>query len=145
VVGVMGDGRPICVIDDDPSVRRGLERLLRSVGYQVETFDSGKAFLQQGDIHRPACLILDARMPGQTGLELQEVLVAAGCQVPIVFITGHGDIPMAVQAMKAGAVDFLSKPVDEAELLQAVCQAIGTDGRASRSVRRPPGTDEGVR
>ena len=113
----------VVVVDDDASVRRGLERLLRSAGYAVETFASARAFLDRGDYARASCLVLDVRMPGQSGLDLQNVLVTAGCDIPILFITGHGDVAMAVQAIKAGAVDFLAKPFDDGVFLEAVQQA----------------------
>ena len=120
------------VIDDDASVRRGLERLLRSAGYAVETFASARAFLDRGDYARASCLVLDVRMPGQSGLDLQNVLVTAGYDIPILFITGHGDVAMAVQAIKAGAVDFLAKPFDDDVFLEAVHQAT-TKRRRGRS------------
>ncbi len=120
-------GATVFVVDDDASVRRGLERLLRSVGYRVETFASAREFLELGRLEGAGCLVLDVRMPGQSGLELHEVLVAGGHDIPVVFITGHGDIPMAVRAMKSGAADFLAKPFDDEVLLDAVRQAIATD------------------
>ena len=116
----------VVVVDDDLSVRRGLERLLRSTGYEVETFESGRSFIERGDYGRIACLLLDVRMPGQSGFDVQRVLVGAGYKTPIIFITGHGDVAMAVQAMKAGAVDFIAKPFDEETLLTAVQQAVST-------------------
>jgi FixJ family two-component response regulator len=122
----------VVVIDDDASVRRGLERLLRSAGYAVETFASARAFLDRGDYARASCLVLDVRMPGQSGLDLQNVLVTAGYDIPILFITGHGDVAMAVQAIKAGAVDFLAKPFDDDVFLEAVHQAT-TKRRRGRS------------
>jgi FixJ family two-component response regulator len=115
----------VYVVDDDASVRRGLERLLRSAGHRVVTFGSAREFLERRDIESPSCLVLDIRMPGQNGLDLHETLIAAGRHLPVVFITGNGDIPMAVRAMKAGAIDFLAKPLDDKELLEAVRQAIG--------------------
>ena len=122
----------VVVVDDDGSVRRGLERLLRSAGYAVETFASARAFLDRGDYARASCLVLDVRMPGQSGLDLQNVLVTAGYDIPILFITGHGDVAMAVQAIKAGAVDFLAKPFDDDVFLEAVHQAT-TKRRRGRS------------
>lgn len=113
----------VVVVDDDASVRRGLDRLLRSAGYAVETFASARAFLDRGDYARASCLVLDVRMPGQSGLDLQNVLVTAGYDIPILFITGHGDVAMAVQAIKVGAVDFLAKPFDDGVFLEAVQQA----------------------
>jgi FixJ family two-component response regulator len=124
----------VYVVDDDVSVRRGLERLLRSAGHRVVTFGSAREFLEHRDIVRPSCLVLDIRMPGQNGLDLHESLVAAGRDIPVVFITGNGDIPMAVRAMKAGAVDFLAKPFDDKELLDAVQQGISRSVSADRVV-----------
>ena len=126
----------VYVVDDDVSVRRGLERLLRSAGLRVVTFGSAREFLDYRDVVRPSCLVLDIRMPGQNGLDLHESLNASGRSIPVVFITGNGDIPMAVRAMKAGAVDFLAKPFDDKELLDAVHQAIGRSGPARPSASR---------
>ena len=117
-----GGGR-IVVVDDDASVRRGLERLLRSAGYQVEAFASVHAMLTGTDLADVACLILDVQMPGPSGLDLQASLALEGVPTPIVFITGHGDVQMAVRAMRAGAVDFLAKPFDAQDLFDAVEQA----------------------
>jgi len=114
----------VFVVDDDVSVRRGLDRLLRAAGHRVETFASAQEFLERDASDDPGCLLLDVRMPGQTGLELQDGLMAAGCAIPIIFITGHGDIATAAQAMKAGAMDFLTKPFDEETILDAVAQAL---------------------
>ncbi len=115
----------VFVVDDDPSVRKGLARLLRACGYRVETFDSAETFLRHltRDLG-PACLILDVQMPGLDGLALQLHLVDSDSTLPVVFLSGHGDIPMSVQAIKAGAQDFLTKPVDENVLLSAVSNAI---------------------
>jgi FixJ family two-component response regulator len=117
----------IFVVDDDASVRRGLERLLRAAGHRVECFGSAREFLLRGQDEIRGCLLLDVRMPEVTGLELRDALVAQGRDIPIIFITGHGDIAMAVQAMKAGAADFLAKPFDEEVLLDAVAQALARD------------------
>ena len=118
----------VFVIDDDPSVRKALGRLLRSTGYAVETFGSSEEFLQNiPDGLGPSCLILDVKMPGLNGLELQNQLQQMEYVMPIVFITGHGDIPMSVKAMKKGAVDFLVKPFDEEDLLKAVQEALKKD------------------
>jgi RNA polymerase sigma factor (sigma-70 family) len=124
----------VLVVDDDADVRRSLERLIRSVGLEVETFDSAQAFLRREPPDGPACLVLDVRMQGLSGLDLQQKLSAAGLSVPIVFMTGHGTIPMSVRAMKAGAVDFLQKPFDDQVLLDAVQQAIDLD-RQSKQVQ----------
>jgi FixJ family two-component response regulator len=110
----------VFVVDDDPSVRKGLTRLLHSSGYAVETFASAREFLAREPHPGPSCLVLDVRMPGLTGLELQERLVAGGRRMSIVFVTGHVDVPKSVQAMKAGAVDLLTKPVDAEDLIAAV-------------------------
>ena len=117
----------VFVVDDDPSVRRGLERLLRSAGHRVESFASARDFLERPEHDGPRCLVLDVRMPGQSGLDLHDRLVASGRDIPVIFITGHADVPMAVRAMKAGAIDFLSKPFDDAELLGATEQALERD------------------
>jgi FixJ family two-component response regulator len=114
----------VFVVDDDPSVRRALDRLLRSAGYQVRTFASAYEVLAEMHAGRPACLVVDVRMPGCTGLDLVELLRKAPDPPAVIFITGHGDIAMAVRAMKAGAVDFLAKPFDDVALLDAVAQAM---------------------
>jgi FixJ family two-component response regulator len=126
----VSEPRPVVfVVDDDPSVRRALDRLLRSEGYPVMTFASARDVLEHADFGRAGCLVLDVRMPGQSGLDLYEVVTMSGHDVPVVFITGHGDVPMAVQAMKAGAVDFLTKPFEDRELLDAVGRAFSRDRR----------------
>ena len=118
----------IFVVDDDPSIRKALGRLLRSTGYHVETFVSAEEFLQTAsDCPGPACLILDVKMPGLNGLDLQDQLKQMDYVMPIVFITGHGDIPMSVKAVKTGAIDFLTKPFDEEDLLRAVQEALKKD------------------
>ena len=114
----------VFVVDDDTSVRTALKRLIQSVGFQVETFDSAQAFLEHGSHDGPACLILDVRMPGMSGIELQQQLTSVGLGMPIVFITGHGNIPMSVKAMKAGAVDFIEKPFEDQKLIDAINLAI---------------------
>jgi FixJ family two-component response regulator len=114
----------VFVVDDDASVQKSLERLLRSVGLQVEVFSTAQDFLLNAAHEGPCCLVLDVRMPGLSGLELQEKMVSKGIMMPIIFITGHGNIPMSVKAIKAGAVDFLEKPFDEQVLLDAVHKAI---------------------
>jgi FixJ family two-component response regulator len=119
----------VFVVDDDDHVRRALARLLRSLGMQVTTFASAREFLRCGRPDGPACLILDVRLPGENGLLVQQSLQAAAWCPPMIFLTGHGTVPMAVQAMKAGAVDFLQKPVDEDVLLAAVAAALEQDNR----------------
>ena len=117
----------VFVVDDDPSVRKGLTRLLASAGYTIEAFASAREFLVRERYAGPCCLVLDVRMPGLTGLELQETLAAAGRRLPIVFVTGHADVPMSVKAMKDGAVDLLTKPVDAEDLLKAIQRAVAKD------------------
>jgi len=119
----------VFVVDDDASLRGALARLLHSAGYQTETFASAEGFLAQSRFDAPGCILLDVRMPGLNGLELQQTLAAADRQLPIVFITGHGDVPTSVRAMKAGAEDFLPKPFDDEELLKAVAQALNKSQR----------------
>jgi FixJ family two-component response regulator len=114
----------VFVVDDDASVRKSLARLVRSAGYEAETFPSVRDFLGRPQYDGPCCLVLDVRMPDLTGLDLQEMLRATGQRVAIVFITGWGDIPTSVKAMKSGAVDFLTKPLDERTLLPAIGQAV---------------------
>ena len=117
----------VFVVDDDASVLKALARLLRSAGLNVVAFASPQAFLEQRDPDAPGCLVLDVAMPGLDGLELQQALAAQGGAPPVVFLTGHGDIPMSVRAMKQGAIDFLTKPVHEDDLLAAVHAAIEKD------------------
>jgi FixJ family two-component response regulator len=114
----------IFVIDDDPSVRTSLARLLGAAGYVTEAFASAEEFLAREQFDGAACLILDVRMPGSSGLELQDTLNGLGSDLPILFLSGHGDIPMSVSAIKGGAVNFLTKPVRETVLLAAVRQAL---------------------
>ena len=114
----------VFVVDDDAAVRKSLARLVKAAGYRAETFGSVREFLARVPYEGPCCLVLDVRMPGLTGLDLQETLGAARRHVAIVFITGHRDVPVSVKAMKGGAVDFLTKPVDEEALLGAIRQAV---------------------
>jgi FixJ family two-component response regulator len=124
----MTDPDPIVfIVDDDLSVRRSTERLIRSAGFKVLTFTSARDFLVSPRPEGPACLVLDVRMPGLSGMELQRELTQSGIHIPIIFITGHGDIPMSVRAMKAGAVEFLTKPFRGRSLLEAVRAAIERD------------------
>ena len=121
----MMEAKPIIfVIDDDPSVRDSMELMLRSVGFDVKTFASAQDFLTANLPEGPGCIILDVRMPGMSGLDLQEKLVSAKTPLPVIFITGHGTVPMSVRAMKAGAVDFLQKPFEEQDLLDAIHRAV---------------------
>jgi FixJ family two-component response regulator len=118
-------GSTVFLVDDDDSVRKGLGRLIKSGGYNVQAFVSAREFLDSGGYKKgPACLVLDVRMPGLNGLDLQQELQVAHAILPIIFITGHGDIPTTVRAMKAGAVDFLPKPVKDVVLLHAIEQAL---------------------
>jgi FixJ family two-component response regulator len=127
-----GDEPLVVVVDDDLEVRTALAELLYSVGLEAEAFASSREWLESGLTDRPGCLILDVRMPGSSGLDLQHHLARTGDAKPIIFLSGHGDIPMTVQAMKAGAVDFLTKPVRDQTLLDAVAIAIERD-RALRA------------
>lgn len=124
----------VYVVDDDISVREAVRNLLRSIGLEVEAFGTAEQFLSEKRRDAPSCLVLDVRLPGVSGLDLQRQLVEANIQIPIIFITGHGDIQMSVRAMKAGAVEFLPKPFRDQDLLDAVQQAIGRD-RADRQHR----------
>jgi RNA polymerase sigma factor (sigma-70 family) len=117
----------VFVVDDDPSVRSSLKFLMSSVGLQVESFDSADALLQRKLPDSPSCLVLDVRLRGLSGLDFQRELAARNCHMPIIFITGHGDIPMSVRAMKAGAVEFLTKPFRDQDLLDAVRIALEKD------------------
>src|SRR6267143_1469985 len=128
-------GPVIFVVDDDKSVRDSLRRLLTSVGLSVEVFPTAQAFLSRPRTDAPGCVVLDVRLPGLSGLDLQRELAGTDAPLPIVFITGHGDIPMSVRAMKAGAVEFLTKPFREQELLEAIRQAVERD-RVSRQDRQ---------
>jgi FixJ family two-component response regulator len=125
----------VFVVDDDESIRGALKSLIRSVGLRVETFASAKEFLQGHRSDVPGCLVLDVRLPGLSGLDLQRKMADANIHTPIIFITGHGDIPMTVRAMKAGAVEFLTKPFRDQDLLDAIQQALDRDrvGREQRA------------
>jgi FixJ family two-component response regulator len=117
----------VFVVDDDPSVRRSIERLTKSLGFRVQTFGSAAEFLERARSEGPACLVLDVRLPGLSGLDLQRELTHSGFQLPIIFMTAHGDIPMTVRAMKGGAVEFLTKPFRPHHLLGAIRTAIEGD------------------
>ena len=119
----------VFIIDDDPAMRDSMSFLVRSVGISVETFASAQEFLDTYDPVRRGCLVLDVRMPGMSGLELQEFLVERGIRAPVVMVTGYGDVPMAVRALKGGAVDFLEKPFTDQELLETINEAIERDYR----------------
>ena len=122
----------VCVVDDDQSVRRSLQRLFKSAGYATESFSSAEEYLTREIFEGPICLVLDVQMPGLHGLGLQEALERRGAGEPIVFITGHGDVPTCKQAMKNGAVDFLTKPFEGAELIAAVKRALRRAGEDMR-------------
>ena len=122
----------IYVVDDDVSVREGLESLLRSAGFTVQTFSSAQEFLASARADVPSCLVLDVQLPGLSGLDLQQELAKADVQIPIIFLTGHGDIPMSVRAMKAGALEFLTKPFNDEDLLGAIQQGIARNQRAPK-------------
>jgi FixJ family two-component response regulator len=132
----MTSGAPVVfVVDDDSAVRDSLRRLITSVGFLVEVFPSAQAFMRARRPEVPGCLVLDVRLPGLSGLDLQRELAATDAALPIIFLTGHGDIPMSVRAMKAGAVEFLTKPFREQDLLDAIRSAIERD-RAARQERQ---------
>ncbi len=123
----------VFIVDDDQSVRRALKRLAQSVGLVVVTFENARHFLDEYDPKIPGCLVLDVRMPGLSGLDLQNELQVRGISIPIIFITGHGDVPMSVRAMKAGAIDFITKPFNDQVLLDAIQLAIETDLRQRKA------------
>jgi FixJ family two-component response regulator len=124
----------VFVVDDDPSMRQALDSLLRSVGLEVRLFSSAPEFMRTARGDLPGCLVLDVRLPGMSGLAFQDEITKAGIALPIIFITGHGDVPMTVRAMKAGAVEFLTKPFDDQVLLDAVHAAIERDRVSRRAV-----------
>lgn len=122
----------VFVVDDDSSVRKALARLIKSVGMKVETFEAAKEFLLRPRYEGPSCIVLDVRMPGLSGLDLQEELAKADLTLPIIFITGHGTVPMSVRAMKAGAIDFLEKPFEDQALLDLIQHALESDKQAKK-------------
>jgi FixJ family two-component response regulator len=126
------------VVDDDPAMRAALDSLFRSVGYTTFTYSSAADFMNAGQAEAAGCLVLDVRLPGKNGLEFQEQLASAGITMPVILMTGHGDIPMSVRGMKAGAIDFLPKPFREQDMLDAVAAALQQDEtrRAERSKDR---------
>jgi len=117
----------VFVVDDDPSVRDALRGMAASIGLRVATFESARDFLNRAPLHGPGCLVLDVRLPGISGLDFQQELAAADIRMPVIFITGFGDVPMSVRAMKAGAVEFLTKPFRDQDLLDAIQQALERD------------------
>lgn len=137
----MADRTTVFVVDDDEAVRQGLVFLLRSARHEVEAFPSAAAFLEGCDPGRRGCLLLDMRMPGMTGLELQHALNARGWRIPAIFITGHATVPMAIAAMKAGAFDFIEKPLRDDALLESVARALRRDEAGSEARRRSADLD----
>jgi FixJ family two-component response regulator len=135
----------VFVVDDDASVRKSLSRVVSSAGYAVELFASAREFLARERVTGPCCIVLDVRMPGLTGLDLQETLAGAAHRMPIIFITGHGDISMSVKAMKGGAVDFLTKPFDVESLLDAIERALTKDVKDRGEEGRTAGVLERVK
>jgi FixJ family two-component response regulator len=131
----------VIIVDDDAQMRESLRNLIRSVGLRVELFASAREFVQGQHPDAPSCLVLDVRMPGLSGLDLQRQASEAGLEIPIIFITGHGDIPMTVRAMKAGAVEFLTKPFRDQDLLDAIQQAL----ERSRKAREQQAATEELR
>ena len=121
---IRGNNKVVAIVDDDEAVRVALEGLLKSAGLPARAFDSAEEFIESGQQFQAACLIADIRMPGMSGLELQSRLNAEGCRIPIVFITAHGDAKMRMQALRAGAVEFLAKPFDDEALLESVRTAL---------------------
>jgi len=126
---ISSDGPRVFVIDDDPRVRESMQRLLKSVGLRAESFATPQDFLRRKPPNDPSCLVLDVRLPGMSGLDVQRKLTETGVHIPIIFITAHGDIPMTVKAMKSGAVEFLTKPFRDQDLLDAVRQALEFDDK----------------
>jgi len=135
----------VSVVDDDPSVRRSLARLVKAAGYRVEAFASAREFLARPPDEGPACLLLDVRMPGLTGLDLQETLAIAAHWTSIIFITGYRDVRASVKAMKAGAVDFLMKPVDDEELVEVIERAVARAAAARREEDRVTAVRERIK
>lgn len=131
----MTAGRLVHIVDDDAAIREGLCALLGTVAIEARGYDSAAAFLEVAEPDIGGCLIVDVRMPGMSGLELQQVLRQRAIDIPVIVISGHGDVPMAVRAMKAGAVDFLLKPFNEQDLLERVLDALSTSDRASREAQ----------
>jgi len=129
----MAEPKPtVFVVDDDSAVRKSFHWLVESIGLEIESFSSGQEFLEKHDASRPGCLVLDVRMPGMSGIELQETLAAKGIQIPIIIVTGYGDVPTAVRAMKKGAVDFIEKPFNDQEMLDRIQVAIERDAKIRR-------------
>lgn len=130
------NSQTVFIVDDDPAIRFAMQALLESVNIQHEIFASADEFLKEEEKHRSGCLVLDIRMPGLGGLELQDELISRGSTVPIIFITGHGDVPMAVDAMQKGAIDFIQKPFRDQELLDRIRDALATDKQRREELNR---------
>jgi len=122
----------VFVVDDDSAVRKSFQWLVESIGMNIEAYSSAREFLEKHDANRPGCLVLDVRMPGMSGIELQETLASKGIQTPIIIVTGYGDVPTAVRAMKKGAVDFIEKPFNDQEMLDRIQIAIEKDAKIRR-------------
>jgi FixJ family two-component response regulator len=135
------DTSTVFVVDDDPSIRASIQGLLKSASLRSESFGTAEEFLRNKRPEGPSCLVLDVNLPGVNGLDFQRQLADAGIQIPIIFVTGHGDIPMTVKAMKSGAVEFLTKPFEDQDLLNAIHQALDRD----RVRRRQQSNDAGLR
>ena len=132
----MTETKPVVfVVDDDQGVRESVKVLLRSIGVDAETYASGDEFLEMYDPERPGCIVLDVRMPEMSGLELQERLISKGCTLPIIFVTAHGDVPMAVEAVKAGALDFVQKPFRDQELIDKIQEAFVENDRVRKKLQ----------
>ncbi|MBV8052537.1 MAG: response regulator transcription factor, partial [Acidobacteriaceae bacterium] len=131
----------VAIVDDDPSIREGVGSLLRSAGWMVEAFASAGEFLARPRVNAPSCVLLDLQLPDLSGLDLQKWMIDAKLEIPVVFITGHGDIPASVQAMKAGAIEFLTKPFDDEQLLHAIMEAVQRD----RDIRQQHGDMRAIR
>lgn len=131
---ISADDATVFVIDDDARMRAATERLLKSVGLHVESFAAPRDFLTRKLPDGPSCLVLDVRLPGMSGLDVQHKLAEAGTKIPVIFITGHGDIPMTVKAMKSGAVEFLTKPFRDQDLIDAIQQALKRDGETRQQL-----------
>ncbi len=131
-------GKTVFIVDDDADLRDALALLMRAAGLRAECFANARAFLQRCSPRDEGCLVLDIRMPGMSGMELQAELHKRRVSLPIVFLTGHGDVPLAVKAMKAGAADFIQKPLDEHRLVMAVLTAMKSESRAARAPENPP-------
>jgi FixJ family two-component response regulator len=122
----------VYIVEDDLSFRKSLERLIRASGYEAISFDTAEVFLKQTSIRRPSCLLLDVRLPDMNGIDLQQKLIEKGSSLPVIFMTGHGSIPMGVQTIKNGAIDFLSKPFKFEDLRRAICEAIKRDASSKK-------------